>query len=139
MILLTDQLRAAQQVSGGPGDDPNGGLSGPPDVLVRLCSLAPPLQQVELLQQEASAFWSFSQGGQSPQGVDDEGLPLLLFLLLSHQVQENRYDTEIQTLLLPCRRKSHRPSGSECPRVQSGDQRRALRPELCRIKLMDVN
>lgn len=100
-------------VSGGPGDDPDGGLSGPPDVRVLLCSLAPPHQQGELLQQEAAAVWSFSQRGQSPQGVHDEGLPppplllILLFLLLfvlRHQGEEGGDDVQIQTPLLTCRR-----------------------------------
>ena len=106
-FLLSWRSKVTCCVSGRPGDDPDGGLSGPSDVLVLLLrGLAPPHQEGELLQQEAAALRSFSQRGQSPQGVHDEGLPPLLLLLLPfvlrHQVEEDGDDVQIQTLLLTC-------------------------------------
>lgn len=105
--------------SWGPGHDPDGGLSSPPDVLVLLRSPAPLLQEGELLQQEATASWSFSEAGQSPQGVHDEGLPppppLLILVFLRYQLEEDGDEAQVQTLLLACRRRtvSHTRSASD--------------------------
>lgn len=92
------------QRSGGPGDHPDGGLSSPSDVLVQV--LAPPLQQAELLLQEAPALRSFSQRGQSPEAVQNQSLPppllLLLLVALRQQVQEDGEDVQLQTQTFTC-------------------------------------
>lgn len=84
-----------------PGDDTDGGPSRPADVLIRV--LAPPLQQGELLQQEASAFGSFGQSRESSQTVEHQSLPLLLFFFFRQQLEEDGDGVQLQAHAFTCK------------------------------------
>lgn len=110
-IFLLHETSGGQR-SWSPGEDLDGGLSGPPDVLVRPRSLSLLLQQGELLQEEAAAVRSLSQWGERTKDIHDEGLPPLLHLLLvivpvllRQQAEEDGEDVQVQAPLLTC---SHR-------------------------------
>lgn len=105
-------------LSGGPGHDLDGGPSGLADLLVFCLALLH--QQGELLQEDVATIRSFCQAGQSLQAVDNKHPPppgrlLLLFLLapLGNQLQQHWDQPQVQTLQLPCRRRS-RPRPVSC-------------------------